>query len=120
MMTGEKAPVSWRFWLWWVLASTVGWAVGGYVGVALGGGLSMGLAVTGYVGVAAGVGTAVGMADATAAAMVASRSGVAAGSASPEPLQATAPVSDSSRNAAASSRATNFGMGGWRRIRRLI
>ena len=55
MMTGEKASVSWRFWLWWVLASTVGWAVGGYIGVSLGGVLSMGLAVTGYVGVAAGV-----------------------------------------------------------------
>ena len=54
-MTAEKAPVSWRLWLWWVLVSAVGWAIGGYVGVALGGGLSMGLAVTGYLGVAAGV-----------------------------------------------------------------
>ena len=34
--------MDWRWWLWWVLASTVGWAVGGPVGVALGGGLSMG------------------------------------------------------------------------------
>ena len=35
-MTGEKAPVSWRFWLWWVLASTVGWAVGGGLSGSLG------------------------------------------------------------------------------------
>ncbi len=35
-MTGEKAPVSWRFWLWWVLASTVGWAVGGGLSGTLG------------------------------------------------------------------------------------
>ena len=27
--------VGWRLWLWWVLANTVGWAVGGYVGVAV-------------------------------------------------------------------------------------
>ena len=47
--------MDWRWWLWWVLASTVGWAVGGTVGVALGRGLAMGIVVTGYVGMAAGV-----------------------------------------------------------------
>ena len=54
-MNGERAPVGWRVWLWWVLASTVGWAAGGYVGVAMGEGLSRGIIVTGYMGVAAGV-----------------------------------------------------------------
>ena len=29
--------VGWRFWLWWVLASTVGWVVGGSVGSILAG-----------------------------------------------------------------------------------
>ncbi len=55
-MNGERAPVDWRLWLWWVLASTVGWGVGGgAVGVALGGGLSRGIVVTGYVGMVMGV-----------------------------------------------------------------
>ena len=57
-MDGEQAPVGWSArggWLWWVLASTVGWAVGGAAGVALGGGLSRGIIVAGYVGVAMGV-----------------------------------------------------------------
>ena len=31
-MNGERAPVGWRVWLWWVLASTVGWIVGWIVG----------------------------------------------------------------------------------------
>ena len=53
-MTGEKAPVSWRFWLWWVLASTVGWAVGGGLSGTLGsiqagyvGGMTVGAAGAG-------------------------------------------------------------------------
>ena len=53
-MTGEKAPVSWRFWLWWVLASTVGWAVGGGLSGSLGsiqvgyvGGMTVGAAGAG-------------------------------------------------------------------------
>ncbi len=29
-------PVGRRLWLWWVLAGTVGWAVGGPLGVAVG------------------------------------------------------------------------------------
>ncbi len=45
-------PVGWRLWLWWVLASTVGWAVGGPVGVAVGS--SGDIIVAGYVGVAVG------------------------------------------------------------------
>ena len=52
---GSAQALDWRVWLWWVLASMVGWAVGGYVGVAMGGGLSRGIIVTGYVGVTAGV-----------------------------------------------------------------
>ena len=30
-MNGELPRVRWRLWLWWVVASTVGWAVGGAV-----------------------------------------------------------------------------------------
>ena len=50
----------WRLWLWWVLANTVGFAVGGSVGTAVGLGLSSGPMVRGYVavtvaGIAAGV-----------------------------------------------------------------
>ena len=57
---GSAQAPDWRVWLWWVLASMVGWAVGGYVGVALGGGLSRGIIVAGYVGVAlGGIATAV-------------------------------------------------------------
>ncbi len=43
----------WGFWLWWVLASTVAWAVGGSVGVALG--RSGDIIVAGYVGRRRGV-----------------------------------------------------------------
>ncbi len=35
-MNTERAPVGWRFWLGWVLASTVGLAVGFVVGFAVG------------------------------------------------------------------------------------
>lgn len=36
----------WRFYLWWVLASTVGWAVGGPVGLAMSGSAAVALGVT--------------------------------------------------------------------------
>ena len=42
----------WGFWLCWVLAGTVGWGVGGPVGVAIGS--SRDIIVAGYVGVAVG------------------------------------------------------------------
>ncbi len=42
-------PTVWSFWLWWVLASTVGWAVGGSVGsmVSDSATVAMGVAVAG-------------------------------------------------------------------------
>ena len=55
-----KAP-GWGFWLWWVLASTVGWSVGGYLGSAAGWGLSRGIAVVGYGAGAAAGGIAAGV-----------------------------------------------------------
>lgn len=35
LMNTERAQVGWGFWLWWVLASTVGFAVAFAVGVAV-------------------------------------------------------------------------------------
>ncbi len=52
---GSAPAPGWGFWLWWVVASTVGWGVGGPVGVAMGGSLSRGIVVTGYVGMVMGV-----------------------------------------------------------------
>ncbi len=40
-------PVGWRFWLWWVLASTVGWAVGGNVGSIVDGSVAVAMGVAG-------------------------------------------------------------------------
>ena len=31
-MTVERSRVEWGFWLWWVLASTLGWFLGFFVG----------------------------------------------------------------------------------------
>ena len=45
-------PVGRRLWLWWVLAGTVGWAVGGPLGVAVG--RSGDIIVAGSVGIALG------------------------------------------------------------------
>ena len=42
-------PVGWRLWLWWVLASTVGWVVGGPMTGIVGGPVDMGWAVLGAV-----------------------------------------------------------------------
>ncbi len=44
--------VGWRLWLWWVLASTMGWAVGRPAGVAVGS--SGDIIMAGYVGVTVG------------------------------------------------------------------
>ena len=44
----------WRFWLWWVLASTVGWAVGGFGGWAVVGSLPRGIIGDGTVVVVVG------------------------------------------------------------------
>ena len=55
-----KAP-GWRVWLWWVLATAVGWSVGGYLGSAAGWGLSRGIAVVGYGAGAAAGGIAAGV-----------------------------------------------------------
>ena len=60
-MNGERAPVGWRVWLWWVLATAVGWSVGGYLGSAAGWGLSRGIAVVGYGAGAAAGGIAAGV-----------------------------------------------------------
>ena len=49
---GQSRPEDWRVWLGWVLASTIGWGVGGPAGVAAGG--SGDIIVAGYAGVAAG------------------------------------------------------------------
>ena len=53
-MAGERAPAGWRLWLWWVLASMVGWAVGGGLSGSLGsiqagyvGGMTVGAAGAG-------------------------------------------------------------------------
>lgn len=48
----DMTLVSWRIWSWWVLASMVGWAVGGPVGVSLGSPGS--LILTGYLAVTGG------------------------------------------------------------------
>ncbi len=55
-----KAP-GWGFWLWWVLASAVGWSAGGYLGSAAGWGLSRDIAIVGYGAGAAGGGIAAGV-----------------------------------------------------------
>ncbi len=44
--------MGWRFWLWWVLACTAGWAIGAPIGVAAGS--SGNIVVAGSVGVAVG------------------------------------------------------------------
>ena len=51
---GERTTVDWRWWFWWVLASTVGWAVGGGLSGSLGsiqvgyvGGMTVGAAGAG-------------------------------------------------------------------------
>ncbi len=46
-MNTERAQVAWRFWLWWVLASTVGLAAGCAVHEAVA--LAVGGAITGDV-----------------------------------------------------------------------
>ncbi len=48
----DMTLVSWRIWSWWALASMVGWAVGGPVGVSLGSPGS--LILTGYLAVTGG------------------------------------------------------------------
>ena len=53
-MSSAQAP-DWRLWLWWVLASTVGWSAGGAAGGTAGWGLSRDIAIVGY-----GAGAAVG------------------------------------------------------------
>ncbi|MAG35143.1 MAG: hypothetical protein CL878_02690 [Dehalococcoidia bacterium] len=53
-----SAPRSWRgwqLWLWWVLATTVGWSAGGAAGGTAGWGLSRDIAIVGY-SAGAGVG----------------------------------------------------------------
>ena len=68
-MNTERARVGWGFWLWWVLASTVGLAVGlGAVGLAVGGAVggavALGLALAVAVVFAApSVGIALGIAQ---------------------------------------------------------
>jgi hypothetical protein len=37
---GSPFAPSWGFWLWWVLASTVGWVVGGFLSGAFDGGFA--------------------------------------------------------------------------------
>ncbi len=50
-MNTERAHVGWGFWLWWVLASTVGWVLGGEVGV-------LSVWIVGLVGIVVGLGIA--------------------------------------------------------------
>ena len=60
LWAAPRAP-GWRVWLWWVLATAVGWSVGGYLGSAAGWGLSRGIAVVGYGAGAAAGGIAAGV-----------------------------------------------------------
>ncbi len=41
----DRAPVSWKFWLWWVLATAFGWGVAVAVGLAVVGAVGLALAV---------------------------------------------------------------------------
>ena len=60
LVGSAKAP-GWGLWLWWVLASAVGWSAGGYLGSAAGWGLSRDIAIVGYGAGAAGGGIAAGL-----------------------------------------------------------
>ncbi len=60
-MTVEDNRVGWRFWLWWVLASTVGWLLGFLVGFIGGHAVEEILPSYGNAAIGAGLGAGVGI-----------------------------------------------------------